>query len=110
MRTELARVLAHCGGDLEAAVRELVGAIAAAPGDSEPYAVLAELWRDRRRELAELTRDAELLRTVLALSYVNFLRGDMDGAALAIGPWWGLGPTSRGPTRPGSATNGSWGR
>jgi len=80
----LARVLAHCGGNLSAAVQQLVGSIATAPGDPEPYAMLAELWRDRPRELADVTR-GDSLQAVLALSYVNFLRGDMDDAAMALG-------------------------
>ncbi|MER6731063.1 tetratricopeptide repeat protein [Streptomyces puniciscabiei] len=88
----LARVLAHCGGSPAAAVDHLVGAIAAAPEDPEPYAVLAELWRDRRPELAEVVRGANSLRTVLARSYVSFLDGDMDDAATAIGSVTGVRP------------------
>ena len=43
----LARVMGHCGDDLVGAVHYLVGAIAAEPENPEPYAVVAELWRDR---------------------------------------------------------------
>ncbi|MER7703252.1 tetratricopeptide repeat protein [Kitasatospora sp. NPDC097605] len=41
----------------------------AAPHDPEPYAVLAELWEERRTDLAELLRDAGSPGTVLARSY-----------------------------------------
>ncbi|MGW2956068.1 tetratricopeptide repeat protein [Streptomyces eurythermus] len=88
----LARVMAHCGGSPSAAVHYLAGAMASAPGNPEPYAVLAELWRDKPTELAEAVQGADSLRTVLALSYVDFLRGDMDGAALAIGSVTGVRP------------------
>ncbi|WP_432172756.1 tetratricopeptide repeat protein [Streptomyces sp. Tue6028] len=88
----LARVLAHCGGSPEAAVHYLAGAIASAPENPEPYTVLAELWRDRPSELAEVVRDADSLKTVLAQSYVSFLQGDMDTAALAIGSVTGARP------------------
>jgi hypothetical protein len=69
----LARVLAHCGGSAEEAVHYLAGAIASAPQEPEPYAVLAELWRDKRSELAEVVQDAGSLKTVLAQSYISFL-------------------------------------
>ncbi|WP_330461597.1 tetratricopeptide repeat protein [Streptomyces sp. NBC_00820] len=88
----LARVMAHCGGSPVAAVDHLVGAIAAAPDDPEPYTVLAELWRDKPAELAELVQGGDSLRAVLAQSYVSFLEGDMDGAALAIGSVTGARP------------------
>ncbi|CAL9667578.1 hypothetical protein SUDANB178_07267 [Streptomyces sp. enrichment culture] len=88
----LARVMAHCGGSPSAAVHYLAGAMASAPGNPEPYAALAELWRDRPSELAEVVQGADSLRTVLAQSYVDFLRGDMDGAALAMGSVTGVRP------------------
>ncbi|KUM84022.1 hypothetical protein AQI94_33735 [Streptomyces pseudovenezuelae] len=84
--------MAHCGGSPEASVHYVVGAIASAPEDPEPYAVLAELWRAKPAELSELTRDAHSLRTVLAQSYIRFLQDDMDGAALAIGAVTGVQP------------------
>ncbi|MGW5637451.1 tetratricopeptide repeat protein [Streptomyces sp. NPDC003832] len=90
--TGLARVLAHCGGDPAAAVHYLAGAVASAPEHPEPYAALAELWRDRPSELAGVLEGADTLRTVLARSYVSFLEGDMDGAALAIGSVTGARP------------------
>ncbi|MGY5007205.1 tetratricopeptide repeat protein [Streptomyces sp. 900105755] len=70
----------------------LVGAIASAPENSEPYAVLAELWKDRPSDLAEVVQNADSLRTLLAQSYVSFLKGDMDAAALAIGSVTGVRP------------------
>ncbi|MCX5397731.1 tetratricopeptide repeat protein [Streptomyces sp. NBC_00102] len=88
----IAQVLAHCGGSTEAAVHHLAGAMAAAPESPEPYAVLAELWRDRPSELAGVVRGAHTLRCVLAQSYVCFLDGDMDGAAQAIGSVTGVRP------------------
>ncbi|GAV43504.1 tetratricopeptide repeat protein [Streptomyces sp. LBUM 1476] len=87
----LARVLAHCGGDPAAALRHLTRAIASAPSDPEPYTVLAELWRDRPTELAGLMRN-DSLEAVLAQSYISFLKGDMDGAALALGSVTGARP------------------
>ncbi|MER6059656.1 tetratricopeptide repeat protein [Streptomyces sp. NPDC001792] len=88
----LARVLAHCGGSPAAAVDHLVGAITTAPEDPEPYAVLEELWRDRRSELAEVVEGADSLRAVLARSYVSFLDGAMDDAVLALGSVTGVRP------------------
>ncbi|XES01141.1 hypothetical protein HEP87_46570 [Streptomyces sp. S1D4-11] len=81
----------------------LAGAVASAPENPEPYTVLAELWADKPSELAEVVRDADSLRAVLAQSYISFLEDDMDGAALAIGSVTGAQPTSHGPTLPGSA-------
>ncbi|MGV9886948.1 tetratricopeptide repeat protein [Streptomyces sp. NPDC003395] len=88
----LARVMAHCGGSASAAVHYLAGAIASAPENPEPYAVLAELWRDKPSELADAVRGDNSLRTVLARSYISFLQGDMDDAALAIGSVTGVRP------------------
>ncbi|WP_307783616.1 tetratricopeptide repeat protein [Streptomyces spinoverrucosus] len=70
----------------------LAGAIASAPENPEPYTVLAELWRERPSEVAEVVQDADALRTVLAQSYISFLQGDMDGAVLAIGAVAGVRP------------------
>ncbi|MEU1600363.1 hypothetical protein ABZ468_48350 [Streptomyces sp. NPDC005708] len=70
----------------------LAGAIASAPENPEPYTVLAELWRDKSSELAEVVQGADSLRTVLAQSYISFLQDDMDGAALAIGSVTGVRP------------------
>ncbi|MFE1948947.1 hypothetical protein ACFW9D_00585 [Streptomyces sp. NPDC059524] len=88
----LARVMAHCGGDPAEAVRHLAAAIAAAPSDPESYAVLADLWRDRPDGLAGVVDGGTSLPAVLALSYVSFLRGDMDTAALAMGSVTGARP------------------
>ncbi|WP_285636458.1 tetratricopeptide repeat protein [Actinoallomurus iriomotensis] len=96
----LARVLAHCGGRPEEALRHLAGAVASAPQEPEPYAVLAELWQDRRSELAGVVHDANSLSTVLARSYICFLEGDMDGAALAIGAVTGARPQTAWATAP----------
>ena len=84
--------MAHCGGSLAAAVDYVAGAIASAPGDPEPYAVLAELWEERRADLAGLFRGAGSLRMALAQSYVSFLENDMDGAVMAIGAVTGARP------------------
>lgn len=84
--------MAHCGGSPAAAVNFLAGAIASAPEDPEPYAVLAELWRDSRAELAAAVEDGGSLRNVLARSYLGFLDGDMDTAVLAIGSVTGVRP------------------
>ena len=84
--------MAHCGGSAEAVVHYLSGAIASAPHEPEPYAVLGELWSDRRSELAEVVRDADSLRTVAAQSYISFLESNMDDAALAIGSVTGARP------------------
>ncbi|MFF7886252.1 tetratricopeptide repeat protein [Streptomyces sp. NPDC020794] len=70
----------------------LAGAVASAPENPEPYTVLAELWADKPSELAEVVRDADSLRAVLAQSYISFLEDDMDGAALAIGSVTGAQP------------------
>ncbi|MES5818222.1 tetratricopeptide repeat protein [Streptomyces sp. RG80] len=96
----LARVMAHCGGSPEAAVRHLVGAIASAPQDPEPYAVLAELWRDQPAELTEAVRGSDSLSAVLARSYVDFLDGAMDDAAMAIGSVTGARPDIAWATAP----------
>lgn len=84
--------MAHCGGSPAAAVDHLVGAIASAPENPEPYAVLAELWRDGPSELAEIVEDVGSLRGVLARSYISFLENDMDEAALAMGSATGARP------------------
>ncbi|MFF1556148.1 tetratricopeptide repeat protein [Streptomyces sp. NPDC058279] len=88
----LARVLAHCAGNPAAAVHHLGGAIASAPENPEPYTVLAELWRDEASGLAEVVRDSNSLSAVSARSYISFLQGDMDDAALAIGSVTGARP------------------
>ncbi|MFG1665164.1 tetratricopeptide repeat protein [Streptomyces sp. Y7] len=88
----LARVMAHCGGSPAAAVQYLAGAIASAPEDPEPYAVLAEWWQDRPSELAEVVEGADSLRAVLALAYIRFLENNMDDAALAMGSVTGARP------------------
>lgn len=92
--------MAHCGGSPEAAVRHLVGAIASAPQDPEPYAVLAELWRDQAAELTEAVRGSDSLSAVLARSYVDFLDGAMDDAAMAIGSVTGARPDIAWATAP----------
>ncbi|MEV6195655.1 tetratricopeptide repeat protein [Streptomyces sp. NPDC051920] len=89
----LARVMAHCGGSPETAVHYVAGAIAAAPGDPEPYAVLAELWAERRADLTRFFEDADSLRSVLARSYVSFIENDMNAAVMTIGSVTGVQPT-----------------
>ncbi|MFC0547175.1 tetratricopeptide repeat protein [Kutzneria chonburiensis] len=84
----VAQVMAHCGGNPAAAADHLARAIAAAPEDPEPYALLAEL----RSELVDVVRGGGSLPAVLAQSYVNFLDGDMDAAVLAIGSVTGARP------------------
>ena len=69
------------------------GAIASAPGDPEPYAVLAELWTEQRAELAQILQSDNSLPVVLAQSYISFLDNNMDEAALAIGGVTGARPT-----------------
>ncbi|MFC8228956.1 tetratricopeptide repeat protein [Streptomyces sp. NPDC057287] len=88
----LARVMAHCGGSPAGAVRFLVGAIASAPADPEPYAALGELWRERRPELEEALEGDGSLSAVLAQAYFLFLQGDMDNAAMALGAVAGARP------------------
>ncbi|MGR6968194.1 tetratricopeptide repeat protein [Streptomyces cynarae] len=70
----------------------LASAIAAEPETPEPYAVLAELWKSKPSELAEVVQDATSLRAVLARSYLGFLEGNMDDAVLAIGSVTGARP------------------
>ncbi|MFD8033021.1 tetratricopeptide repeat protein [Streptomyces sp. NPDC059717] len=88
----IARVVAHCGGNLATALHYLTAAMASAPESPEPYTVLAELWRDKPADLAEIVRDADSWRAVLAHAYVSFLEGDMHAAALAIGSVTGAQP------------------
>lgn len=76
-----------------AAVHYAAGAIASAPEDPEPYALLAELWEEQRADLAGLLQGTGSLRTVLAQSYVRFLEDDMDAAVMAIGAVTGAQPT-----------------
>ncbi|WP_328904842.1 tetratricopeptide repeat protein [Streptomyces sp. NBC_00234] len=88
----LAGVMAHCGGNPLIAVELLVGAIASAPASPEPYAALAELWRDRRPELeAGLERDSSL-SALPAQAHFLFLKGDMDDAAMTLGSVTGARP------------------
>ncbi|MET9121036.1 tetratricopeptide repeat protein [Streptomyces sp. NPDC004528] len=89
----LARVMAHCGGDLEAAVHYGVRAIASAPEAPEPYEVLAELWRDRRQDLGEVLQGGDSLPAVLAQAYVAFLENDMDVAVMSLGSVTGARPS-----------------
>jgi tetratricopeptide (TPR) repeat protein len=92
----VAKVMAHCGDNPAAAVDHVARAIASAPADPEPYAVLAGL----RGELAEVVRGGGSLPAVLAQSYVSFLDGDMDGAVLAIGSVTGARPDIAWATAP----------
>ncbi|GLY47692.1 hypothetical protein Lesp01_13480 [Lentzea sp. NBRC 102530] len=87
----MAQVMAHCGGDLAEAVRYVVGAVAAEPANPEPYAIVAQWWRDRPAELAEVLRDPAL-REAVAQSYVSFLEGDADAAAMMLGSVTGVQP------------------
>ncbi|MFF4246128.1 tetratricopeptide repeat protein [Streptomyces sp. NPDC001822] len=88
----LARVMAHCGGSPVAAVKFLAGAIASAPASPEPYAALAELWRDRRPELRKGLGGDGSASSVLAQAYFQFLDGDMDNAAMTLGSVTGARP------------------
>jgi len=88
----LAGVMAHCGGSPVGAVRFLVGAIASAPDAPEPYAALAELWRDRRSEFEEELRRNASLSAVVAQAYFFFLDGEMDDAVMALGSATGARP------------------
>lgn len=88
----LAGVMAHCGGSPAGAVEFLVVAIASAPAAPEPYAALAELWRDRRSELEESLEGDGSLSTVPARAYFLFLEGDMDDAVMALGSVTGARP------------------
>ncbi|MGW7267833.1 tetratricopeptide repeat protein [Streptomyces sp. NPDC054842] len=89
----LAGVMAHCGGSPVRAVELLVGAIASAPAAPEPYAALAELWKDRRPELKESLEEDGSLSAVLAQAYFFFLDEDMDNAVMALGSVTGVRPT-----------------
>ena len=89
----LAQVMAHCGGSPLQAIGYINGAIESAPEDPEPYAVLAELWHDRRADVAELLQGADSLGAVLTQSYIHFLENEMDDAAMAIGGVTGARPT-----------------
>lgn len=88
----LARVMAHCGGSPVAALKFLVGAIASAPEVPEPYAALAELWRDRRSELEEGLAGNGSLSSVPAQAYFLFLEGKWDDAVMALGSVAGARP------------------
>lgn len=89
----IAQVMAHCGGNMAEAVRYLAGAIAVAPDDPEPYEAIAELWRDQRSELAEAIEETNSLQEALVQSYVSFLDGDMDIAAMTMGSVTGVRPS-----------------
>ncbi|MFE7751168.1 tetratricopeptide repeat protein [Streptomyces sp. NPDC057428] len=84
--------MAHCGGSPVGAVKFLVGAVASAPAAPEPYAALAELWRDRRSELKEGLEGNGSLPAVLAQAYFLFLDGDMDAAVMTLGSVTGARP------------------
>lgn len=88
----LAGVMAHCGGSPVGAVKFLVGAIASAPAAPEPYAALAELWRDRRSELESGLEGDGSLSAVLPQAYFLFLDGDMDDAVMTLGSVTGARP------------------
>ncbi|MER5274228.1 tetratricopeptide repeat protein [Streptomyces sp. NPDC002809] len=88
----LAGVMAHCGGNPVGAVKLLVGAVTSAPGSTEPYAALAELWRDRRPELKAGLEGDGSLSSVAAQAYFLFLDGDMDNAVMALGSVAGARP------------------
>ncbi|MFB7113462.1 tetratricopeptide repeat protein [Streptomyces sp. NPDC056291] len=88
----LAGVMAHCGGSPVGAVEFLVGAIASAPAAPEPYAALAELWRDRRSQLKEGLEGDGSLSAVLAQAYFLFLDAGMDDAVMALGSVTGARP------------------
>ncbi|MBO0917473.1 tetratricopeptide repeat protein [Streptomyces laculatispora] len=88
----LAGVLAHCGGNPVGAVMLLAGAVASAPAAPEPYAALAELWRDRRPELKAGLEGDGSVSSVSAQAYFLFLEGDMDNAVMALGSVAGARP------------------
>lgn len=88
----LAQVMAHCGGSLAEAVHYVTGAIASEPENPEPYAIVAEWWRDRPSELVEVLQRANSLREAVAQSHLSFLEGDMDAAAMTIGSITGVRP------------------
>jgi len=85
--------MAHCGGDLRAAVRFVAGAIAAAPEAQEPYAVLGEIWDDQHSALTAALAGSNSLPTVLTTAYVSFLAADMDNAVMALGSVTGVQPS-----------------
>ncbi|MEU1690034.1 hypothetical protein ABZ590_00180 [Streptomyces hirsutus] len=84
--------MAHCGGSPAGAVEFLVGAMASAPAAPEPYAALAELWRDWRSELEESLEGDGSLSAVPARAYFLFLEGEMDDAVMALGSVTGARP------------------
>ncbi|MFJ2022813.1 tetratricopeptide repeat protein [Streptomyces sp. NPDC087897] len=88
----LAGVMAHCGGSPVAAVELLVGAIASSPEAPEPYAALAELWRERRPELEKGLAGDGSISAVTAQAYFFFLDGAVDDAAMALGSVTGARP------------------
>src|SRR3982751_3966430 len=88
----IARVMAHCGGSPIEAVAYLAGAIADDPADPEPYAVLAELHRQSRIEVAAAVAEPRSLRQFVTGAYVCFLDGDMDQAARRLGSVIGYRP------------------
>jgi hypothetical protein len=47
---------------------QISGAIAAAPENAEPYALLADLWTQQRPDLAEMLQSGNSLSRVLLLS------------------------------------------
>ncbi|MEV6013389.1 tetratricopeptide repeat protein [Streptomyces sp. NPDC051976] len=88
----LARVMAHCGESPVDALKFVAGAIASAPQAPEPYATLAELWRDRRSEVETSLAGDGSLSAVLAQAYFLFLDGDIDDAVMALGSVTGARP------------------
>ncbi|WP_228989766.1 tetratricopeptide repeat protein [Streptomyces sp. DH8] len=88
----LAGVLAHCGGDPVAAVELLGRAVASAPAAPEPYAALADLWREHRPELEKGLAGSGSVSAVTAQAYFFFLDGNMDDAAMALGSVTGARP------------------
>lgn len=85
--------MAHCGGSPRQALQFIARAIAAAPGDPESYAFLADLWAEQRAELTAVLRDDNSVSTALAESYISFLENKMDDAVLAFGGVTGAQPT-----------------
>jgi tetratricopeptide (TPR) repeat protein len=75
------------------ALQYINSAIASAPEDPEPYAVLADLWGEHRTDVADLLRGVNSPGAVLAQSYIHFLENEMDEAAMAIGAVTGARPT-----------------
>jgi tetratricopeptide (TPR) repeat protein len=88
----MAQVMAHCGGSPTAAVSFIAQAVAADPGDPQPYTVLENLRQALPAEVAEVVATVNTLGSVLARAYLSYVDGDMDQAAMALGAVAGYQP------------------